>query len=230
MKGFKTWWQSYGKGHVFNEWNMVAKNSDSKLTHFHGEFRTCSRGGCSGPWRQPLTTTRRLSSAVPPTIQLDLSRTRRVEGYIGLPGTFGVGFGTRLPPSCCHCFNRLLLLSDLGPVLEQSWRHLKRFSSNIIMLFMNFVKLRPDFSFRPNFGNTQILILAEAPLRFVLKVFSVLRRGRARSRLLGPNCSSESNTRCRGVNNKALSIHMYLEIVLIFLQSTQKVKLDFSLL
>ena len=43
--------------------------------------------------------------------------------------------------------------------------------------------------------NTQILILAEAPLRLVLKVFSVLRRGRALSRLLGPNCSSESNTK-----------------------------------
>ena len=35
------------------------------------------------------------------------------------------------------------------------------------------------------------LILTEAPLRFVLKVFSVLRRGRARSKLLGPNRSSE---------------------------------------
>ena len=35
--------------------------------------------------------------------------------------------------------------------------------------------------FTANFlGNTQILILAEAPLRFVLKVFSVLRRWRAR--------------------------------------------------
>ena len=147
MKGFKTWWQSYGKGHVFNEWNMVAKNSDSKLTHFHGEFRTCSRVGCSGPWRQPLTATRRLSSAVPPTIQLDLSRTRRVEGYVGLPGTFGVGFGTRLSPSCCRCVSRL------GSVLEQSCRHLKGFSSDIIILLINFVKHRPGFSFLPNFGN-----------------------------------------------------------------------------
>ena len=59
---------------------------------------------------------------------------------------------------------------------------------------------------REGASNTQILILAEAPLRFVLKVFSVLRRGRARSRLLGPNCSSESNTRCRILNSKALSM------------------------
>ena len=35
------------------------------------------------------------------------------------------------------------------------------------------------------------MILTEAPLRFVLKVFSVLCRGRAQRRLLGPNCSSE---------------------------------------
>ena len=42
-----------------------------------------------------------------------------------------------------------------------------------------------------SWDNEEPLILTEAPLRFVLKVFSVLRRGRARSKLLGPNCSSE---------------------------------------
>ena len=55
------------------------------------------------------------------------------------------------------------------------------------------------------------MILTAAPLRFVLKVFSVLRRERARSRLLGPNCSSESNTRCRVLNSKALSMCFALQ-------------------
>ena len=40
-------------------------------------------------------------------------------------------------------------------------------------------------------SNTHAMILSAAPRRFVLKLFSVRRRGRARSRLLGPNCSSE---------------------------------------
>ena len=49
----------------------------------------------------------------------------------------------------------------------------------------------PHAFFKLSISNTQILILTEAPLRFVLKVFSVLCSRRARRRLLGPNCSSE---------------------------------------